>query len=224
MGYAYRAIVWDLDGTLLDTLDDLTGATNYALAQHALAPRTREEVRRFVGNGIRKLIERAVPPGTAADVREAVYGTFCAYYGAHCNDATKPYPGVMQLLAELHGAGMPMAIVSNKADFAVRELAAAYFGGLIPVAAGARDGLRTKPAPDLVFAALREMGVSPEEAVYIGDSEVDVRTAANAGMDCISVCWGFRDVSTLRAAGAGIICADTAALRRALEGAAGKTL
>lgn len=218
--FKYKAIVWDLDGTLLDTLDDLTDATNHALAEHALPARSREEVRRFVGNGIRRLIERAVPGGTPDALRDAVYGSFCPYYAAHCNDRTAPYPGVMELLAELHAAAVPMAIVSNKADFAVRELAEIYFGGLIPVAVGARDGTRTKPAPDVVLRALAELHAAPADAVYIGDSEVDVETARNAQMPCLSVSWGFRDPAVLLAAGATRICPNAAALRRALCGEA----
>lgn len=215
--YAYKAIVWDLDGTLLDTLDDLTDATNHALSGNGLPLRTREEVRRFVGNGIRRLIARAVPEGTPDAVRDAVYGDFCPYYAAHCNDRTHPYPGVMELLAGLHAA-VPMAIVSNKADFAVRELAEIYFGRLIPVAVGARDGSRTKPAPDVVLRALGELGAAPASAVYVGDSEVDVETARNAGMSCVSVSWGFRTPDVLRAAGASVICPDVPSLRRALIG------
>ena len=218
--FKYKAIVWDLDGTLLDTLDDLTDATNHALAEHGLPARSREEVRRFVGNGIRRLIERAVPDGTPDALRDAVYASFCPYYAAHCNDRTAPYPGVMELLAELHAAAVPMAIVSNKADFAVRELSEIYFGGLIPVAAGARDGTRTKPAPDVVLRALAELHAAPADAVYVGDSEVDVETARNAQMPCLSVSWGFRDPAVLLSAGASRICPDIHALRRALCGEA----
>ena len=174
---SYDAVIFDLDGTLLDTLTDLADSLNAVLQLHDLPLHTKDEVRRFVGNGIRKLIERAIPGGTGHPQYEQIYQDFCTYYGEHCMDATEPYPGVPSLLDWLKKAGYQTAIVSNKAD---------------PVAIGEREGIRKKPAPDTVFQALRELGVEAQHAVYVGDSDVDLETAANAGMDVIPVCWGFR--------------------------------
>ncbi len=212
----YRGIVWDLDGTLLDTLEDLTAATNYALTVHGYPPRTEAEMRRFVGNGAVMQITRAVPAGTGEAERDAVLSTYRAYYAAHANDATKPYPWIPALLTELSAAGMRMAIVSNKPDFAVQTLAESYFGKWVKTAVGARDGVPIKPAPDAVFTAIKEMGLTLSECVYIGDSEVDVATAAAAKMDCLTVTWGFRTVAELTAAGARRFCPDADAVRRAL--------
>ena len=211
-----KGIVWDLDGTLLDTLCDLTASVNAALASCGMPPRTQEEVRRFVGNGAVKLMERAVPAGTDAAAAAAALAAFRAHYAVHANDATKPYPGIPALLSRLAAAGVRMAIVSNKPDFAVRSLAETYFATLMTAAVGAREGVPTKPAPDLVLAAIREMGLTPADCVYVGDSEVDVATAAAAGMRGIAVTWGFRTPDTLRAAGASTLCADVRALEAAL--------
>ena len=187
-----KGIVWDLDGTLLDTLCDLTASVNAALAACGMPPRTQEEVRRFVGNGAVKLMERAVPAGTDAAAEAAALAAFRAHYAVHANDATKPYPGIPALLSRLAAAGVRMAIVSNKPDFAVRSLAETYFATLMTAAVGAREGVPTKPAPDLVLAAIREMGLTPADCVYVGDSEVDVATAKAAGVAGIFVNWGYR--------------------------------
>lgn len=208
----YKAIVWDLDGTLLDTLDDLHLSVNEALTRHGMPKRTRDEVRTFVGNGIRNLIVRAVPDGTDATTTDAVLDTFTSYYKEHMNDHTAPYAGVPEMLASLKAAGMKMAIVSNKAHFATKELAELYFADTIDVAVGAKDGVPKKPAPNAVYAALAEMGVSKDDAVFIGDSEVDVVTGMNAGMALIAVSYGFRDADTLREAGAEVICPTAEAL------------
>ena len=189
---AYDAVIFDLDGTLLDTLTDLADGLNAVLRQHGLPLHTKDEVRHFVGNGIRKLIERALPGGTEHSQYEQIYQDFCAYYGEHCMDATEPYPGILSLLDWLKKSGYQTAIVSNKADFAVKKLNQIYFDGMIPVAIGEKEGIRKKPAPDTVFQALRELGVEVHRAVYVGDSDVDLETASNAGMDVIPVCWGFR--------------------------------
>lgn len=188
----YDAVIFDLDGTLLDTLTDLSDSLNAVLRQYELPLHTKDEVRRFVGNGIRKLIERAIPGGTGHPQYEQIYQDFCAYYGEHCMDTTEPYPGILSLLDWLRKAGYQTAIVSNKADFAVKKLNRIYFEGMVPVAIGEREGIRKKPAPDTVFQALRELEVDAGRAVYVGDSDVDIETAANAGMDEIPVCWGFR--------------------------------
>ena len=216
----YATVVFDLDGTLLDTLDDLHLSTNAALAAHGMAPRTLEEVRRFVGNGIRLLIHRAVPAGTPADEEDSVYDTFCAHYAAHCEDHTGPYPGIDELLAHLRAAGLKLAVVSNKGDFAVQELVGRQFPGAFDAVLGECEerGIRKKPAPDMVEAALAQMGAARDDMVYVGDSEVDVQTAASVGCPCLSVAWGFRTREQLVEAGATRIVATPAELERALLG------
>lgn len=189
----YKLAIFDLDGTILDTLADLTDSTNYALRENGFAEHTIEEVRFFVGNGIRKLMERAVPKGTDAAVIDRVHKTFTAHYKAHCADKTKPYPGITKLLCALRDAGIKTAVVSNKADYGVQTLCQDYFFGLFDFAVGEREGIRRKPCPDSVNEVLEKLGIVREDAVYIGDSDVDVETAKNAGLPCISVTWGFRD-------------------------------
>lgn len=204
----YQLVIFDLDGTLLDTLDDLADSVNYALGTESLPVRTREEVRQFVGNGIRKLVERAVPAGTAVEVTDRVFEAFQVRYKEHCADKTKPYDGILELLHDLKERGVKTAVVSNKADFAVKELCQQYFPGLLCEAIGERAGIARKPAPDTVNEVLRLLGMDRTGAVYIGDSEVDVETAENANMDCIAVDWGFRDAACLRKAGAAVIVSD----------------
>ena len=212
----YELAIFDLDGTILDTLDDLADAVNAALAASHFPVRTREEVRTFVGNGIRLLIERAVPTGTDAAQIDTVFAYFKEYYATHCADRTAPYAGVRELLQRLRAAGCRTAVLSNKADFAVQTLCARYFDGLLDAAAGERTGVLRKPAPDGVWTLLSSLKVERERAVYIGDSEVDVQTAKNAGMDAILVDWGFRTAAQLRAAGATCIVSDTATLADAI--------
>ncbi len=209
----YEFIVFDLDGTLLDTLDDLTSAVNAALSKFHLPQRTREEVRGFVGNGIVELMKRAVGAhGNEAKgvVFEEVLCAFKEYYGAHCADETKPYLGIMELLQILKKRGVKTAVLSNKADFAVKMLAKEYFGDLLEEAVGENEaeGIRKKPAPDALFAVMEKLGATKSNTVYIGDSEVDIQTARNAGVDCISVTWGFNDREFLVANG-GRILLDT---------------
>lgn len=201
MSRKYDAVVFDLDGTLLDTLDDLTSSANAAARAYGFEERSRDEISSFVGNGIRRLIERMLPDGAANPYFEDVYRYFCEYYGQHCMDETEPYPGVMALLDYLHKEGYRLAIVSNKADFAVKKLRDVYFGELIEVAVGEREGCRRKPAPDAVWQALEELRVERGRAVYVGDSDVDLMTAQNAGMDGILVSWGFRSREFLLAHG-----------------------
>lgn len=213
----YQLAIFDLDGTLLDTLADLRQGLNYALATQGFAPRTLPEVRAFVGNGIRKLIERAVPAGTGEAQIDAVFEAFHPYYAVHCVDFTKPYPGILDLLRKLQADGVVSAVVSNKPDYAVKTLSEQYFPGLLATSAGAKDGVRKKPCPDSVFAVVQQLGAEALHAVYIGDSEVDIETARNAGLPCISVSWGFRDRNVLVSAGAETICDDMDALYRALR-------
>lgn len=201
MNRRYDAVVFDLDGTLLDTLADLTGSANAAAGAYGFGEYSQDDIRRFVGNGIRRLIERMLPDGTENPHFDEVYHCFCEHYGQHCMDETEPYPGVMGLLDYLRKEGYRLAIVSNKADFAVKKLRDVYFGELIEVAVGEREGCRRKPAPDAVWQALAELQTERERAVYIGDSDVDLMTAQNAGMDCILVSWGFRSREFLIAHG-----------------------
>lgn len=203
MGMRYRAFLWDLDGTLLNTLDDLYASVNAALAGQGLPPRTKEQVAAFTGHGIQRLMEQAAPPGCDGETRAAAYAAFCAHYAAHCRDATRPYDGVTPLLRRIREAGGQNAIVSNKAAFAVEELAARYFLDTVTAAFGACDAIPCKPDPALVQAALERLGAAREEALYIGDSEVDVATARAAGVPAVFVTWGFRTRAALLDAGAG---------------------
>lgn len=192
-----KAVVFDLDGTLLDTLKDLAAATNWALSNNNLPVRTLDEVRRFVGNGVRCLIERAAPADLDASTFEKVFSDFKSYYVTHCQEQTCLYEGVAAMLHELKANGLQIAIVSNKLQAGVDELYAHYFQDDVAVAIGERPGLRRKPASDMVHLALQSLGVKPDEAVYVGDSDVDLLTARNSGLPCISVLWGFRDESFL---------------------------
>lgn len=201
----YTAAIFDLDGTLLDTLEDLYRATNLALDRHSLPCRTRDEVRMFVGNGVETLIRRAVPEGTDETMVEAVLSDFKTTYAAICEDHTAPYDGIMELLAALRARGIRVAVVSNKFDAATKKLCAKYFGDLIEIAVGERAGIRKKPAPDTVFEALSILSVTAEDAVYIGDSDVDIETARGAGMPCLSVTWGLRDEDFLIEHGATVL-------------------
>lgn len=198
----YRLVIFDLDGTILDTLEDLTDAVNYALRQNGQPERSIDEVRRFVGNGIKKLIERAVQPGTGPEETDKIYDDFMPYYKAHCADKTKAYDGIDELLSELKREGFLTAVVSNKADAAVKKLCERYFSGLFDFCVGERAGILKKPAPDSVNEVLGKLSVNRTEAVYVGDSDVDLDTARNAGLDCISVNWGFRDEEFLLEHGA----------------------
>ena len=198
-----KAVIWDLDGTLLNTLDDLAASTNAALAANGLPVRTTDEVRAFVGNGVHKLIERAMPElGDGHAQFQAVLDAFVAHYGAHSKDRTRPYDGIVEVLDTLAGEGVKLAIVSNKVDFAVKALSKDYFGDRMVSAVGDDPSRSKKPAPDSVWEAMRQMGVTVQEAVYVGDSDVDVITARNAGIPCIAVTWGFRSEESLVAAGA----------------------
>ena len=200
--HKYKTYIFDLDGTLLSTLADLAASTNYALRTHHMPERSLDEVRRFVGNGVKKLMERAIPDGLNNPLFEETFATFRQHYMQHNLDTTQPYPGIMQLLEQLKAEDKNIAVVSNKFYAATRELCHHFFGDLVPVAIGEREDIRKKPAPDTVIEALRELGVDKEGAVYIGDSDVDIMTAKNSGMPCVSVLWGFRDKEFLLEHGA----------------------
>ncbi len=198
----YNTYIFDLDGTLLSTLGDLAASCNYALRTNSMPERTVDEVRRFVGNGVKKLMERAIPGGLDNDKFDKTYADFRQHYMQHNLDTTKPYDGVMEMLEELRKRGKKVAVVSNKFYAATQELCRHFFGDLVPVAIGEREDIRKKPAPDTVLEAMRQLGVTAERAVYIGDSDVDIDTARNSGMPCISVLWGFRDKEFLLEHGA----------------------
>ena len=214
----YTIAIFDLDGTILNTLEDLADSTNYALKTCGYPERTMDEVRQFVGNGIRKLMERAVPEGTPVEEIDRVHETFTAHYKVHCADKTRPYDGIMELLQNLKKDGCKLAVVSNKADYGVQELCKQYYDGIFDFAVGEREGIRKKPAPDSVNEVLKTLGCSRDRAVYIGDSDVDIQTAANAQMDHIIVEWGFRDVPFLIAKGAKVLVEKPEEILEIVEG------
>ena len=212
-----KAVIWDLDGTLLNTLDDLAASVNAALAMNGMPLRSTQEVCAFVGNGIRRLMMRAVPGGEENPAFDKALEDFTRHYGAHSRDRTRPYDGILEMLDKLSEAGVKHAIVSNKIDFAVKELSRAYFGERMCAAIGDDPSRARKPAPDSVLAAMREMGVTAQETVYVGDSDVDVLTARNAGVPCVAVLWGFRDETCLKAAGAQRLARTPEELREIIE-------
>ena len=198
----YKTYIFDLDGTLLDTLNDLHASCNYALRTHGMPERSLEEVKQFVGNGVKKLMERAIPNGLENPLFEETLQTFRQHYLLHNLDTTLPYPGIMEMLQQLKAQGKRIAVVSNKFYAATQDLCKHFFGDTIQVAIGEREDIKKKPAPDTVLEALRQLQVTRQDAVYVGDSEVDVETARNSGIPCISVLWGFRSKSFLLSHGA----------------------
>ena len=202
-----KAVIFDLDGTLLNTLDDLADSTNYALSKFGYPTRTIEEVRQFVGNGVAKLIERAIPDGKNNPNFEKCLSIFKENYAQNMYNKTAPYNGIIEMLSNLKSKGIKIAVVSNKFDLAVKELCKKYFDGFIDFAAGENEaqGIKKKPAPDTVISVLNEFNFAPEDAVYVGDSDVDIMTAKNSKMPCISVTWGFRDEKFLLENGATIL-------------------
>ena len=205
MGEELKLVIFDLDGTILDTLEDLADSVNYALSVHGYPTRTIEEIRGFVGNGLLMLVRLALPFEMEETIVQEVLATQKAYYKEHCADKTKPYDGILELLAELKEDGYKMAVVSNKADYAVQILCEQYFKGLFDLTVGERENVRKKPAPDAVNMVLEALETDRKNAVYVGDSEVDIKTANNADMNAILVSWGFRDEAVLREQGAKVI-------------------
>lgn len=202
-----KVVIFDLDGTLLNTLDDLADSTNYALSRFGYPTRTIDEVRQFVGNGVAKLIERAIPEGKNNPNFEKCLAIFKENYAQNMYNKTAPYNGIIEMLSNLKSKGIKIAVVSNKFDLAVKELCKKYFEGFIDFAAGENEaqGIKKKPAPDTVISVLNEFNFAPEDAVYVGDSDVDIMTAKNSKMPCISVTWGFRDEKFLLENGATIL-------------------
>lgn len=198
----YKVAIFDLDGTILDTIDDLADTMNECLRKYQMPERSLDEIRSFVGNGIHKLVERAVQEGTEPVVVERMFASFLEYYKDHCAIKTKPYEGIEAVLEQLRDHGVKTAVVSNKADYAVKSLCETYFNGFFDYMAGEKAGQRRKPYPDSVNAVMEYFGAEPQEVVYIGDSEVDYQTAQNVGIDVIMVGWGFREEAFLRSVGA----------------------
>lgn len=205
----YEAVLFDLDGTLLDTLEDLKDSVNYIMEKYGFPVRTLEEVRNAVGNGIRKLIQRSVPDGIREQTIEEMFSDFMVYYKKNCMVKTEPYEGIEELLKKLVSEGRKLAVVTNKGNEAVQKMIPYYFEGLFEIAVGAVETVPKKPATDEVDLALSAIGAGRDRALFIGDSQVDVETAANAGMDSILVTWGFRSAEALREAGA-VNLADSA--------------
>lgn len=218
----YDLAIFDLDGTILYTLQDLANSLNYALSRHGYPTRSLEEVRRFVGNGVRKLVERGAPAGMDGAALDRLYDDFHRHYKDHDLDNTRPYDGIPALLKELQKTGLRLAVVSNKVDYAVKDLCAKFFPDTFDAAIGERPGVAKKPAPDMVQEALRLTGVAPNRAVYIGDSEVDIQTARNAGLDEVIVTWGFRTPRELAPYGPKCLTASPDALFAALTAVAEK--
>lgn len=209
-------VIFDLDGTLLNTLQDLVDSVNFSLYAHNFPKRTLSEIRMFLGNGYKYLISHAVPENTPESKIAEVLDTFKSYYQEHCLDTTKPYAGIWEMLQELKKRGIKMAIVSNKGNDAVQELTQRFFEELIPIAVGESAKVRRKPSPDTVWAAMQQLGSEKNESIYVGDSEVDFETAKNAGIPCISCSWGFRDESFLQKIGVTTIIHQPAELLTSL--------
>lgn len=199
---AYQAVLFDMDGTVLDTLSDLASAVNAALRHFGLPEVSREKAAASLGNGASHLIHCCVPAGTEERFTQEVLAWYLPWYDAHCRIETRPYPGILDLMARLRARGIKQAIISNKGDTAVRALAEEFFPGLLETAVGESATVRRKPDPDAVLAAASQMEVPVQSCVYVGDTEVDLATARNAGMACLIVSWGFRSEAQLRAAGA----------------------
>lgn len=198
----YDLIVFDMDGTILDTLEDLTDSMNHVLSEYGYPARSIDEIRSFVGNGLYNLVRLALPAGKSEEHIQEVLVSMKAYYGEHNNIKTRPYDGIVNLIRALRAKGYKTAVVSNKIDSGVQALCELHFKGLFDVAIGEKDGIDRKPAPDMVYAALDVLGVSKDRAVYVGDSEVDITTAKNSGLDMIAVGWGFRGEEFLLSRGA----------------------
>ena len=205
----YQAVLFDMDGTVLDTLDDLCDSINHSLAEFSLPQVSREHVRQCLGNGAAFLVSHSIPAGSSPELEADVLAFYKPWYDAHCLIKTAPYEGILPMMQSLKEQGLRLAIISNKPDRAVQELSDAFFPGLLELSVGESPSVRRKPAPDTVLTAASQIGLSVDQCVYVGDSEVDLQTARNAGMDCISVTWGFRDEAQLIEAGASVLVYST---------------
>lgn len=214
----YDAILYDMDGTVLDTLGDLTDSVNHSLEYFHFPPVSPKRLAGFLGNGAIQLIIRSCPPGTDEEIIQKMYDIYTPWYGDHCSIKTAPYAGIPEMMRRFKEMGVKQAVISNKPDIAVKPLAEQYFPGLLELAVGDSEFVRRKPAPDTVFAAARQMNVPIEKCVYIGDTEVDIETAKNAGIDCVAVTWGFRSPEELIAAGAKVMVNDCDELFKVLTG------
>ncbi len=212
----YDAILYDMDGTVLDTLGDLTDSVNYALSPFSFPPVAPQQIAAFLGNGAKRLITLSCPEGTDAETVEKVLEVYLPWYNAHCRIKTAPYEGIVEMMKKIRETGVKQVIVSNKPDSAVKPLAEEFFHGLLEFADGACKQLRRKPAPDSVLSAAEKLNIPIEKCVYVGDSEVDIETAKNAGMDCIAVTWGFRSAQQLLASGAELMVNNADGLYEAL--------
>ena len=210
----YNTVIFDLDGTLLNTLDDLADSVNYALSKMNYPPRDKSEIRLFLGNGIRNLMKLSVPDGISDEDFDKVFAIFKEYYNIHNQDKTKPYDGVIKLMHDLKNKGIKMAIVSNKVQSAVDQLREKFFSDVIDIAIGDNPDMKRKPEPDSCFKALELLESDTKNAVYVGDSEVDMATAKNAGLDLITVLWGFRDRDFLIENGAKVFAEIPADIER----------
>ncbi len=212
-----KLLIFDLDGTLLDTLEDLRSSVNFALKKFGFSPRTLEEIRKSVGNGFKILVNTSLPRDCTEEVAEAVLAEARAHYQEHYHDRTKPYDGILELLRKLKSEGYPLALVSNKPDPMVKCLHELFFADLISYAAGEIPGVPRKPAPNGVWKAIEAFGYDRSQGIYIGDSEVDVLTAKNSALPCLAVTWGFRTEAELQAAGAEVLCANTEELYESIK-------
>ena len=212
----FDTVLFDLDGTLLDTLEDICGAANHTLRELGYPERTLAEMRRFVGNGAEMQMRRSLGADADEETVAKALALYKPYYAAHCQIKTKPYAGVLELMAALKAEGFRLAVVSNKPDEAVRALRAEFFADTVPIAVGETAAIRRKPAPDMLLAAMEQLGADPDKTVFVGDSEVDIATARAANLPCISVLWGFRDRDVLEQAGAQHFAADIAQLQALL--------
>ena len=213
----YTTVIFDMDGTLLNTLEDLGDSVNFALQKFGMPQITYAQAASYIGNGVARLVALSMEGGTDNPHYEEALSIFVDHYSEHCRDKTKPYDGMLDLLAKLREKGYKTAVVSNKFDEAVKELAKFHFDDLLPVAIGETKEIRRKPAPDTVIQALKELNSTAEESVYVGDSEVDILTARNANMDCISITWGFRSREELIKSGATVLVDTMEELMQLLE-------
>jgi len=213
----YKLALFDLDGTILNTVKDLQLSINHCLDKYNFPNKSEKEVASYMGNGIRRLCELAVPTGTDIKIIDEIFDMFNDYYAVHCNDYTKPYDGIIETVNKIKENGVIVTVISNKADYAVQPLLRNHFNGVFEYGVGLKEGIRKKPHPDSCNEIINKFNIKKNDAVYIGDTEVDIETAKNAGIDCISVSWGFRSKKELEDAGASIIIDNVSDLIRLVK-------